>query len=573
MALTEAQAAALVDGLEDDAATLHAIVHGPEDETVPTDNGDVPTAAKVMADTADAIEQLGEDQIADYLANAENEITMALAAAEAARDKAEAWAEQDEDTEVEAGQYSAKHHATKAEASAAAAAATVSGLANVLTFKGGWDASTAAYPADPDVGDLWTVTVAGTIAATEWRTGDEMIWSPAAAWIQVGYDLTGAEISTLLEGNFSDTAHGNRGGGALHANATGAAAGFMSASDKSYLDGLPSALDGKAASAHGHTIADVTGLQTGLNEKADKTALPVSAPQGRLTLASGVPVMATDVAGATTIYYTPYLGNRVPLYDGTGFVMTAIDELSQTLADTTKSPAAAAANTNYDLFLWSDGGTPRLSRGPAWSSATARGTGAGTSELERVAGLLLNKFAIANGPAAQRGTYVGTIRTNATPAVPFTIAPAAASGGTNNQLYCWNAYNRRSVVALCRDVVTESWNYTTAVWRASRGSAANRVSFIAGLAEGSMLAQSIGRSSSSSASVIRFGGFAYDSTIPDSTTPFIAHTQGADILISFQGMHARAVDIGHHFISMSEYSEATGTSTWYGSIMTLDIEM
>ncbi|HCX68947.1 MAG TPA: hypothetical protein DHK64_15840, partial [Rhodobiaceae bacterium] len=83
MALTEAQAAALVDGLEDDAATLHAIVHGPEDETVPTDNGDVPTAAKVMADTADAIEQLGEDQIADYLANAENEITMALAAAEA----------------------------------------------------------------------------------------------------------------------------------------------------------------------------------------------------------------------------------------------------------------------------------------------------------------------------------------------------------------------------------------------------------------------------------------------------------------------------------------------------------
>lgn len=38
----------------------------------------------------------------------------------------------------------------------------------------------------------------------------------------------------------TDAQHGNRGGGALHAVATGAVAGFMSAADKTKLDGLPS---------------------------------------------------------------------------------------------------------------------------------------------------------------------------------------------------------------------------------------------------------------------------------------------------------------------------------------------
>ena len=32
-------------------------------------------------------------------------------------------------------------------------------------------------------------------------------------------------------------------------------------------------------------------------------------------------------------------------------------ELSQALSDTTKSPAAAAANSLYDVFVWNDSGT------------------------------------------------------------------------------------------------------------------------------------------------------------------------------------------------------------------------
>ena len=67
-----------------------------------------------------------------------------------------------------------------------------------------------------------------------------------------------------------------------HATATSSAAGFMSAGDKSKLDGLggssqptiadvqglQSALDSKAPTAHSHAIADVGGLQTALDNKA-----------------------------------------------------------------------------------------------------------------------------------------------------------------------------------------------------------------------------------------------------------------------------------------------------------------
>lgn len=50
-------------------------------------------------------------------------------------------------------------------------------------------------------------------------------------------DLT---AGTLPAARFDDTAHGNRAGGALHSAATGAAAGFMSAADKTKLDGIAS---------------------------------------------------------------------------------------------------------------------------------------------------------------------------------------------------------------------------------------------------------------------------------------------------------------------------------------------
>lgn len=210
-------------------------------------------------------------------------------------------------------------------------------------------------------------------------------------------------------------------------------------------------------------------------------------PQGRLTVASGTPVVTVDDTANTTIYYCARGGGTggfyVPIYDGTSWAMTDVGaELSQATTDATKSPAASANNSNYDLFVWSDSGTYRCTRGPAWTSDTGRGVGAGTTELEAIKGILTNKVAITNGPGANRGTYVGTIRTNGTASVDWMLRPAAAAGGTANVLGVWNMYNRVNVAATCRES-TDNWTCVAGTMRALNSSNSNRISFVRGLDE------------------------------------------------------------------------------------------
>ena len=63
--------------------------------------------------------------------------------------------------------------------------------------------------------------------------------------------------------------------------------------------------------------------------------LPLSsqivAPQGRLTLVSGTPVVTTDQAAKTTIYYSPYAGSVAPFWDGTSWTLIGLAELSLAL--------------------------------------------------------------------------------------------------------------------------------------------------------------------------------------------------------------------------------------------------
>lgn len=94
----------------------------------------------------------------------------------------------------------------------------------------------------------------------------------------------------------------------------------------------------------------------------------VGAAGVRLTLASATPVMTTTQSGKTTVFCTPFTSQYVPLYDGT--TMSMVDfggETSQATTDATKSPAACAPYTCYDIFGWDDAGTKRATRGPKWS--------------------------------------------------------------------------------------------------------------------------------------------------------------------------------------------------------------
>lgn len=201
-------------------------------------------------------------------------------------------------------------------------------------------------------------------------------------------------------------------------------------------------------------------------------------PQGRCTLVTATPVMTTTQSAKTAIFYTPAVGNVIPIYDGTSMVPTVFSELTVATTDTTKSPAAIGASKLNDWFVWNDAGTIRVSHGPDWTNDTTRSAG---TALVGVKGISLNNASITNGPAASRGTYVCTTRSNGSSQLDW-IYGASASGGTAAFLGLWNAYNRVSIGTTVTDSGA-NYTYTTATTRQERASAGNQVSFVIGIQE------------------------------------------------------------------------------------------
>lgn len=222
---------------------------------------------------------------------------------------------------------------------------------------------------------------------------------------------------------------------------------------------------------------------------ATTAAAVVPPPQGYLTLTSATPVIASDVTAATAVYYTPYTGILVPIYNGSSYVPTSfISEMTLSLV------SSHAASQLYDVFVFSNSGVVTIGTGPSWAAGTsgsvtagscARGTGAGGTALSRVQGLYTNAVQITarNGSttytvAANQGTYVGSIFMD----------------GTNGQISChrswgasrkwgvWNAYNRKQLYLKAGDS-TASWTNTSATIRASNGASTNSLTVFSGLAE------------------------------------------------------------------------------------------
>ncbi len=57
-------------------------------------------------------------------------------------------------------------------------------ISGTLTYKGVWDASTEAYPEDPSIGDYYIINVAGTIEGTAYVVGDIITYDTGGNWAQ-----------------------------------------------------------------------------------------------------------------------------------------------------------------------------------------------------------------------------------------------------------------------------------------------------------------------------------------------------------------------------------------------------
>ncbi len=93
---------------------------------------------------------------------------------------------------------------------------------------------------------------------------------------------------------------------------------------------------------------------------------------GRMTLTTGVPYTASDVEGVTDIYFTPYHGNQIGLYDGAEWQVV-------TFTEKTLDISAATASKPYDLFGYLDSGTLAL-ESLVWTDGSTRATALTTQD-------------------------------------------------------------------------------------------------------------------------------------------------------------------------------------------------
>lgn len=271
-------------------------------------------------------------------------------------------------------------------------------------------------------------------------------------------------------------------------------------------------------------MADAASLRADL----DVTRLSVG---GRLSLASNNPVPTSNITAATTLYYSPYLTDRIPVRVNGQWVSRAFGELTLPL-----TTANHLANGVYDVFAEASGSSIVLST-VAWSSATAR---AGT--LLRINGLLAD---------AQERLYLGTIGITAT-------AGQCEDSETNR--FIWNAYNREQR-PVRRTETTVNWSNSSATWRSWNGSTANRITVVSGLGVSPIDLTFMARFDTSSGNWGALGLAINSTTAPTST---IAFGHANPCINTPSTRLCRLLGIGRHYLQAMETTSGAAV-TFYGS--------
>jgi hypothetical protein len=292
----------------------------------------------------------------------------------------------------------------------------------------------------------------------------------------------------------------------------------------------------------------------------------LTVPQGRITLRSGSAVMSTSVTSGSDIWYAPYNGSSIPIYNGTAMV---VSQFTSSVTDTIglhlplNSSASWAANTLFDVFATLNGTAVTLVTGPAWTSLTAR---AATGTIGYYNGFLVNVgtgvmvtrtgSATTLNVAQYRATYLGTVQTNNGTAgqISFIYGIAAASGDSGSTLNVWNYYNR--VLVSSNVIDTSSYTYNGGIRRADN-SAGNAVNFVQGVAEESALINynTYVNGSAGNANT----GFGLDGT--GAFTQFIAVS---NIIQTGSSYYVAPPQQGSHFVQALEVGTAAPTAPTFG---------
>lgn len=307
---------------------------------------------------------------------------------------------------------------------------------------------------------------------------------------------------------------------------------------------------------------------------ADGSSTGGYVPGGRITSTTGVAITSSDVASATTIYYTPHITQWLPYYNGTSVVFSSFTQLSLALDSNAGHSGYQQSGKNFDVFAERTTGSWRIGTGPTWNAGAVagsdivRGTGAASTELELKLGLWTNKNSITlrygsnSGDtvvvSANQATYLGTIRTIADGATCDTLA----------KRFIWNAYNPVERLMRVNDA-TVSWTYAgpTFVFRQARSTTTNQLDFVIGLAGTTVRsrAHAIAKNSTTTPRAAMTDIGVDSTSVPAChLSGFVSCTSTAAVSVWAEYMSNSL--LGRHFLAWLESGEhASETLTFFGT--------
>jgi hypothetical protein len=261
--------------------------------------------------------------------------------------------------------------------------------------------------------------------------------------------------------------------------------------------------------------------------------------EGRLTLDNTAPVTTSDVTGATSVYFMPYNGNRIALFDGTGWRKYQFTTLTLALGTLT-------SGLPYDVFIYDNAGTLTLEL-LAWTNGTTRATA------------LVFQDGVYCKTGALTRRYLGTFYTTST--------TQTEDSGLNRLL--WNMYNRVPRQGYVQS--TTGHTYGSATTRYWNNDSTMKVSAVLGLPDRITQCLSMDVSLGTNAiSVVRSildwsgsgSGAGYDEG-------FVIYGSGTFIRLSQNNVVVRSIPAGYHFVAITEEDANNVTDTFTEAGLTM----
>lgn len=269
-------------------------------------------------------------------------------------------------------------------------------------------------------------------------------------------------------------------------------------------------------------------------------ASDISVCHGRLTLTTGVPVTTSDVTAATTVFFTPYQGYQIALWDGVQWSIYTFSELSLSLA-------AFTANKNSDLFAFVSSGAVAIER-LEWTNDSTRATALTTQ----------NGVLVKSGDATRR--YLGTFRTTGT---------IGQCEDSLTKRFVWN-YDHRVRRELLYQPGAVTWAYTTATWRQANGSTSSQVAVLVGVSEEAVdLELQLTATNNDAVGASGAVSIADNSTTaPDGSCVFSTVDLYGSHFVPLGARLDKVLAAGYHALTWLEISGAGGATTWIGGSAT-----